>query len=264
MRDPRLLDDLRREALDAARGLFEGEQALLAALAGISEERNRAAEAYGAVVRSLAVALSARDGYAGEHSDTVRELSVAVGRALGLGGTALAEVEAGALLHDVGKIGIPDSILNKPGPLDDAEWDLMREHPIIGERILLPLPGLTNVARTVRHEHERWDGSGYPDGLAGEAIPLASRIVLACDAFNALVSDRPYRSALPVGVAVAELERCAGAQFDPAVVAALLGCIRADGTVAPAENEGELADLLAPPESDGDARRLERELHSTT
>ena len=88
--------------------------------------------------------------------------------------------------------------------------------------------------------------------------------MLACDAFNALVSDRPYRSALPVGVAVAELERCAGAQFDPAVVAALLGCIRADGTVAPAENEGELADLLAPPESDGDARRLERELHSTT
>ena len=120
--DPRLLDDLRREALDAARGLFEGEQALVATLAGISEERSRAAEAYGAVVRSLAVALSARDGYTGEHSDTVRELSVAVGRALGLSGKSLAEVEAGALLHDVGKIGIPDSILHKPGPLDAVEW----------------------------------------------------------------------------------------------------------------------------------------------
>ena len=262
MPDPRLLDDLRREALDTARGLFEGEQALVAALAGISEERSRAAEAYGAVVRSLAVALSARDGYTGEHSDTVRELSVAVGRALGLGGKSLAEVEAGALLHDVGKIGIPDSILHKPGPLDAAEWDLMREHPIIGERILLPLPGLGSVAKTVRHEHERWDGSGYPDGLAGDEIPLASRIVLACDAFNALVSDRPDRRALPVDNAVAELERCSGTQFDPAVVDALLGCLRADGSVEPAAVEGDLADLLAPPESDGDARRLERELHA--
>jgi len=260
--DPRLLDDLRREALDAARGLFEGEQALVAALAGISEERSRAAEAYGAVVRSLAVALSARDGYTGEHSDTVRELSVAVGRALGLSGKSLAEVEAGALLHDVGKIGIPDSILHKPGPLDAEEWALMREHPIIGERILLPLPGLGGVAKTVRHEHERWDGNGYPDGLAGEEIPLASRIVLACDAFNALVSDRPYRRALPVDSAIAELERCSGAQFDPVVIDALLGCLLADGSVEPAAVEGDLSDLLAPPESDGDARRLERELHA--
>ena len=262
MPDPRLLDDLRREALDAARGLFEGEQALVVALAGISEERSRAAEAYGAVVRSLAVALSARDGYTGEHSDTVRELSVAVGRALGLDGKSLAEVEAGALLHDVGKIGIPDAILHKPGPLDAADWALMREHPIIGERILLPLPGLSDVARTVRHEHERWDGRGYPDGIAGDEIPLASRIVLACDAFNALVSDRPYRPALPVDLAVAELERCAGTQFDPTVVAALLGCLGADGSVEPAAVESDLADLLAPPESDGDARRLERELHA--
>ena len=116
MPDARLLDDLRREALDAARGLFEGEQALVDALAGISDERSRAAEAYAAIVRSLAVALSASDGYTGEHSDTVRELSVAVGRAMGLTGRALAEVEAGAFLHDVGKIGIPDSILHKPGP----------------------------------------------------------------------------------------------------------------------------------------------------
>ena len=262
MPDPRLLDDLRREALDAARGLFEGEQALVAALAGISEERSRAAEAYGAVVRSLAVALSARDGYTGEHSDRVRELSVAVGRAMGLDGRSLAEVEAGALLHDVGKIGVPDSILHKPGPLDAAEWDLMREHPVIGERILLPLPGLGDVAKTVRHEHERWDGNGYPDGLAGDAIPLPSRIVLACDAFNALVSARPYRDAMAIDEAVAELVRGAGTQFDPAVIEALLGCLRADGTVEPGTVEADLADLLAPPESDGDARRLERELHA--
>ena len=129
MPDPRLLDDLRREALDAARGLFEGEQALVAALAGISEERSRAAEAYAAVVRSLAVALSARDGYTGEHSDTVRELSVAVGRAIGLDGRSLAEVEAGALFHDVGEDR--HSRLDPPqagSQLDDAEWALMRQH----------------------------------------------------------------------------------------------------------------------------------------
>lgn len=262
MPDPRLLDDLRQEALDAARGLFEGEQALVAALSGISEERSRAAEAYGAVVRSLAVALTARDGYTGEHSDTVHELSVAVGHSMGLDGRALAEVEAVALLHDVGKIGIPDSILHKAGPLDDAEWELMREHPVIGERILRPLPGLSQVARAVRHEHERWDGHGYPDGLEGAAIPLASRIVLACDAFNALVSDRPYRPAMAIDEALAELRRCAGTQFDPNVIEALLGCLRADGSVEPAADDPDLADLLAPPESDGDARRLERELHA--
>ena len=179
---------------------------------------------------------------------------------MGLDGKALAEVEAGALLHDVGKIGIPDAILHKPGPLDAAEWALMREHPIIGERILLPLPGLGNVAKMVRHEHERWDGSGYPDGLAGDEIPLASRIVLACDTFNALVSDRPYRRALPVAGAVAELERCAGTQFDPAVIDALVGCLRSGGCAEAAESD--LADLLSPAESDRDGRRLERELHA--
>ena len=262
MPDLPLVDDLRREALDAARGLFEGEQALVAALAGISEERSRAAEAYGSVVRSLAAALSARDGYTGEHSNTVRDLAVAVGRAIGLEGRALAEVEAGALLHDVGKIGIPDAILHKPGPLDEAEWVLMREHPAIGERILRQLPGLADVALAVRHEHERWDGNGYPDGLAGEEIPLTSRIVLACDAFNALVSDRPYRRALTIDEAFAELERSAGTQFDPTVVAALLEHLRAGGDAVPASVDPDLSDLLAPPESDGDSRRLERELHA--
>lgn len=262
MPDRPLIDDLRREALDAARGLFEGEQALVAALAGISEERSRAAEAYGSVVRSLAAALSARDGYTGEHSNTVRDLAIAVGSALGLKGRALAEVEAGALLHDVGKIGVSDAILQKPGPLDETEWQLMREHPAIGERILRQLPGLADVALAVRHEHERWDGQGYPDGLAGDAIPLTSRIVFACDAFNALVSDRPYRSALTREEAMAELERCAGSQFDPTVVAALVHHLRADGDDLPSAVGPDLSDLLAPPESDGDARRLERELHA--
>ena len=262
MSDRPLVDDLRREALDAARGLFDGEQALVSALAGISEERSRAAEAYSAVVRSLAAALSARDGCTGEHSNTVRDLAVAVGSAMGLEGRALAEVEAGALLHDVGKIGIPDAILHKPGPLNDPEWDLMREHPAIGERILRQLPGLANVALAVRHEHERWDGKGYPDGLTGEEIPLTSRIILVCDAYNALVSDRPYRSRLTQAEAMRELDRCAGSQFDPGVVATLLDHLGVDGEERAETIDPDLSDLLAPPESDGDARRLERELHA--
>ncbi|MCY7303742.1 MAG: diguanylate cyclase [Thermoleophilia bacterium] len=262
MPDRPLVDDLRREALDAARGLFEGEQALVSALAGISEERSRAAEAYGAIVRSLAAALSAREGYTGEHSNTVRDLAIPVGSAMGLEGRALAEVEAGALVHDVGKIGIPDAILHKPGPLDDAEWDLMREHPAIGERILRQLPGLAEVALAERQKHERWDGNGYPDGLAGEAIPLTSRIVLACDAYNALVSDRPYRGRLTRAEALRELDRCAGSQFDPTVVATLLDHLGDQGGTRPATIDPDLSDLLAPPESDGDARRLERELHA--
>ena len=148
-----------------------------------------------------------------------------VGAQLGLERRALAELAAVALLHDVGKVGIPDAILHKPGPLDDDERAVMREHPIIGERILSAVPGLESVARAVRHEHEHWDGDGYPDGLSGEEIPLASRIVLACDAWHALVSDRPYRNALEQDDALAELRRCSGSQFDPAVIDALLATI---------------------------------------
>ena len=171
-----------------------------------------------AVVRALAVTLQARDGYTGEHADAVHDLSVIVGARLGLDGAQMAELAAVALLHDVGKIGIPDGVLHKPGPLDDAEWAPMREHPIIGERILASVPGLQAVAHAVRHEHERWDGGGYPDGLAGEDDPARSRIVLTCDAWHALVSDRPYRVALPREAAIAELCRCSGTQFDPHVV----------------------------------------------
>jgi diguanylate cyclase (GGDEF)-like protein len=258
MGDDRSIDDLRAEALDAARGMVQGEQALAEALRSIREESERATEAYRAVVRSLATALAARDGYTGAHSDIVHDLSVQVARRLGLEGPALADVAAAALLHDVGKIGIPDHVLHKHGPLDELEWALMREHPVIGDQILRQLPGLAAVADAVRHEHERWDGRGYPDGLAGEAIPLASRIVLACDAYSALVSDRPYRPALSVAEATAELERCAGSQFDPDVVTALLDCLAPDGTIA-----GAVEPVEAGPRSQGqgpDALRLEREV----
>jgi diguanylate cyclase (GGDEF)-like protein len=264
MSQQRPLGDLRREAVAAARGLTRSEHALVDALRAIREETGRAAEVYRAVVRSLALALEARDGYAGGHSDVVHALAVAVARRLGLDDRQVAEVQAVALLHDVGKIGIPDYVLHKPGPLDESEWELMRTHPLTGERILAPLPGFAGVATAVRHEHERWDGGGYPDGLAGEEIPLSSRIVLACDVYGALVSDRPYRRALAPAQARAELRRGAGSQFDPRVVDALLACLEEDATGGGPAGGAATFDLpvLLAPEGDGDALRLEREVHA--
>jgi response regulator RpfG family c-di-GMP phosphodiesterase len=135
---------------------------------------------------------------------------------------ALDEVARAAELHDLGKVAIPDEILNKPGPLDETEWGFMRRHTIIGERILLAAPALKPVARLVRTSHERYDGSGYPDGLVGDEIPLGARIVGVCDAFDAMISERPYRDRLTESEAVAELEHCSGHQFDPQVVTAFV------------------------------------------
>jgi two-component system cell cycle response regulator len=152
------------------------------------------------------------------HMDHVADHAAATARELGLTGELVDEVARAAELHDIGKIAIPDGVLHKPGPLDDDEWALMRQHTIIGERILLAAPALKPVAALVRASHERWDGAGYPDRLAGDAIPLGARIVAVCDAYDAMTSDRTYRAALTPGAAIAELQRCAGSQFDPAVV----------------------------------------------
>ena len=148
----------------------------------------------------------------------IGELALAVGRELHLGPEALDEVARAAELHDVGKIAVPDAILDKPGALDPVEWSFMRRHPLIGERILLSAPALRPVARLVRSSHERWDGGGYPDGLAGEDIPLGARIVAVCDAFDAMTTDRSYRSRVSEAAALAELRANAGTQFDPKVV----------------------------------------------
>jgi HD-GYP domain-containing protein (c-di-GMP phosphodiesterase class II) len=152
-----------------------------------------------------------------------------VGRHLGLEGEALDHVRVAAELHDVGKVAIPDAILNKPGPLDDDEWAFMRRHTLIGERIVAAAPALGQVARLVRSSHERWDGEGYPDGTAGEDIPLGARVIAVCDAYDAIVSDRPYRAARSAEEALDELHRCAGTHFDPAVVAAFVAVLAADG-----------------------------------
>jgi len=175
------------------------------------------------VIEALSTALLERDRYTGEHSECVVDLARDVARAMGVSEIDVERIAAAALVHDVGKVAIPDRVLHKPAPLDDDEWLLMRDHPVIGERILRTIPGMGAVARIVRHEHERFDGRGYPDGLAGESIPVGSRVILACDAYHAMTSDRPYRRAMAHDDAVSELAAAAGTQFDPRVVTALLG-----------------------------------------
>jgi PAS domain S-box-containing protein len=187
----------------------------------------RRVEARATGVRALLVALEARDFYTSEHSKQVVELAAGVASRLGLDQDSTRDVEQVALLHDIGKVGIPDAILQKQGPLDEQEWQLMRQHPIVGEHIIAGTPGLSHLAPAMRAEHEHWDGGGYPDGLVGEEIPLASRITLACDALNAMTSDRPYRPAMTLQRAKEELRSGAGSQFDPQTVDALLAEINA-------------------------------------
>jgi two-component system, cell cycle response regulator len=169
----------------------------------------------------------------GEHMSAVAELAEAVSLRLGLSRERTGEVKRAASLHDVGKLAIPESILGKPGPLDAAEWDFVRQHTLIGERILMAAPALARCAAIVRASHEAWDGSGYPDGLRGEEIPLEARILAVCDAFEAMISDRPYRGARAPHEAVAELRRCSGTQFDPDVVTAFAAELERLGVGSP-------------------------------
>jgi two-component system cell cycle response regulator len=167
----------------------------------------------------LLQALYEREPSLREHIQSVAETACAVGAVLRLGAEALEELRLAARLHDVGKLAIPDTVLRKPGPLDIAEWAFVKEHTVIGERILAAAPAWKRVATIVRATHERWDGTGYPDGRAGDEIPLAARIIAVCDAFSAMTSKRPYRAKVGREVALAELRRCAGTQFDPKIVA---------------------------------------------
>jgi diguanylate cyclase (GGDEF)-like protein/putative nucleotidyltransferase with HDIG domain len=184
-----------------------------------------AATAEMASLRALLAAVNARDSYTAMHSREVVTLARGVARQLGLDEAATSEVEHIALLHDLGKIAIPDAILRKPGPLTSHEQTLMRQHPVVGAQILGSMPELSHLAPAVRAEHERWDGGGYPDGLAGEEIPIASRIALVCDAYHAMTSNRPYRRAMSASAARDEIRREAGAQFCPRAAAALLAVL---------------------------------------
>ena len=211
------------KALDAARAAGGGRTHA----AGVEAENDaeRAHNPHQDAVMALAEALNERDRYTGEHSEEVVDLVAGVARGLGLNDQEIARVKVAALLHDIGKVAIPDGILNKPGKLDESEWKLMREHPVIGERILRAIPGMGSIARIVRHEHERFDGAGYPDGISGDEIPIGSRIILACDAYHAMTSDRPYRKAMPHAEAIRELAKNAGTQFDPQVTEVLIGAL---------------------------------------
>ncbi|MFL5898334.1 MAG: HD-GYP domain-containing protein [Solirubrobacterales bacterium] len=206
---------------------------LAAVLAVLSRERQTRldqaltlSEAYQGTALLLGDVVEADDAYTGSHSRGVVDLSLAVSDRLGLKFEQRRNVEFAALLHDVGKISVPNEIINKKGPLDEAEWQVMRQHTIEGERMLKRIGGvLAEVGRIVRASHEDFDGSGYPDGLVGEEIPVEARIVTCCDAFSAMTTTRSYRKAMSVDAAIAELRACVGTQFDPAVVAALVGLL---------------------------------------
>ncbi len=219
--------------LAAGRQLDEVDADLVAAVAGHLSSSIRTFDLYEQLTESmigtaeaLAAAVEARDTYKSDHARVIAELAVEVGQELGLPESAIDDLRYGAIFHDVGKIAVPDALINKPGPLTSEEFEVIKDHPVVGAEILAPVPFLYGVRTIVRHAHEHWDGGGYPDGLAGEQIPLGARIVLAVDAYHAMTSDRPYRHAMSAAEARAELSGQSGRQFDPEVVGALLSVLR--------------------------------------
>jgi putative nucleotidyltransferase with HDIG domain len=186
-------------------------------------ERDRSQEltrSYMATVRALSNAVEARDAYTGKHAERVTRFAIEIGRELGLPTPDTPEVEFGFLLHDVGKLAVPDAIMFKPGPLSSEERALMSQHTIVGAEIMRDIEFLAEASKVVRSHHERWDGTGYPDGLAGEQIPLNARVFAVADVFDALTTNRPYRVALSVEQARAMIDEQSGRHFDPRVVEA--------------------------------------------
>lgn len=187
------------------------------------QERARSLElkrSYMATVRALSNAVEARDAYTGKHAERAAAYGLEIARVSGLGRSDTPALEVGFLLHDIGKVGVPDAILYKPGPLTQEERALMSQHPVIGTTILRGIEFLGAAGDVVRSHHERWDGHGYPDGLAGEEIPLAARVFAVADVLDALTTDRPYRAAVSLSLARETIVREAGSHFDPRVVQA--------------------------------------------
>jgi len=207
------------EAADPSRALHVADERLYA------QKHSRRAESDG-TMHALLEALALREPDVHLHVAGVASLAVETGRTLGLRRDELDELARAAQLHDIGKLAVPDEILRKTGPLDEREWAFVRQHTIVGERILRASPALRSISAVVRSSHEWWDGTGYPDGLVGEEIPLASRIICACDAYYGMTSDRPYRPALSADEALNEVMRLAGTQFDPTIVRVLVAHVR--------------------------------------
>ncbi|HEX4136044.1 MAG TPA: HD-GYP domain-containing protein [Bryobacteraceae bacterium] len=195
------------------------------AAGAIREARRNLQGAYVEFVESLAGALDARDRYTAGHSGRVSQLACATAIPLGITGNDLEDIRVGALLHDIGKIGIPDAVLQKPGKLTSEEFDLIKEHPEIGRRILEGVHGFARYLDVVELHHENWDGTGYPKGQSGTATPLAARIVHVCDAYDAMTTDRPYRQGMNHEKAISVLREFAGTQFDPRVVEVFMGVV---------------------------------------
>ncbi len=218
--------DVRPRAFSGAeRHVCEVAAAQVGALVAGFEHGEAVERLYRETLASLSNTLEAKDEYTSRHTEEVVRLALAVAAELGLDVKAARDVELGAILHDVGKVRVPEAILNKPGPLTESEWEIMRSHPEVGEHILRPIQSLRAILPIVRHHHERWDGTGYPDGLAAHAIPLGARIVAVCDAYRAMTEDRPYRTALTHGEARRELADGAGRQFDRDCVDALVAVL---------------------------------------
>jgi response regulator RpfG family c-di-GMP phosphodiesterase len=214
----RLKDDQPRPFSEAEIRLLEG----VAEIGGTAIQRARLhhnlEEAYLQIVVALAGAVDARDTYTSDHSERMAHWAETVAQVIGCEEDEVKDIRRAARLHDIGKIGIPDSILLKPMALSDTEWAVMRRHPLIGADILMSVQRMRGVAALVRHHQERWDGTGYPDALKGEEIPLGARILAVVDAYSAIIDERPYKHARTHAEAIAELRRCAGVQFDPRVV----------------------------------------------
>ncbi|HEY0776609.1 MAG TPA: HD domain-containing phosphohydrolase [Gemmatirosa sp.] len=221
-----------RQALERRRLVVDNAAYQRALEARVAEQARRIEALSLASMQALAEALEVKDPYTRGHSLRVGRYAAAIGRAMGADDAAVAELELGGHLHDLGKIGVREAVLNKAGPLSDEEYAHIMTHPVIGWKLLKPIMDDRPAAlAVVRSHHERWDGRGGPDGLAGERIPYEARVASVADSFDAMTSHRPYRRGLSLEAAVAELERCSGEQFDPAVVTAFVAAVTAGDIV---------------------------------